>query len=63
MKELGIGGVAPLILRPRHSMEVSCQLHAPAALLPFYRGLGGLQSRYGRGGEEKYSQPPPGVES
>jgi hypothetical protein len=26
------------------------------------RRLGGLQSRSGRGGEEKYSQPPPGIE-
>jgi hypothetical protein len=45
-------------------MEVSGQLHAPAALspekIPWYpldRRLGGLQSRSGRGGEEKNSQP------
>jgi hypothetical protein len=44
-------------------MEVSDQLHAPAALLPgkeplvlLDRGLGGPQSRSGRGGEEKNSQ-------
>jgi hypothetical protein len=43
-------------------MEVSGQLHAPTALLPgkepWYpldRGLGGPQSRSGRGGEEKNS--------
>jgi hypothetical protein len=50
-------------------MEVSGQLHALAALLPeknpWYpldRRLGGPQSRSGRGGEEKNSQPPPGIE-
>jgi hypothetical protein len=50
-------------------MEVSGQLHAPAALLPrkgpWYpldRKLGGSQSRSGRGGEEKNSQPPRGIE-
>jgi hypothetical protein len=44
-------------------MEVSGQLHAPAALppgknpwYPFDRRLGGPQSRSGRGGEEKISQ-------
>jgi hypothetical protein len=29
---------------------------------PLDRKLGGPQSRSGRGGEEKYSQPPPGIE-
>jgi hypothetical protein len=29
---------------------------------PLDRGLGGTQSRSGRGGEEKNSQPPPGIE-
>jgi hypothetical protein len=50
-------------------MEVSGQLHAPAALLPgkepWYpldRRLGGAQSRSGRGAEEKNSQRPPGIE-
>jgi len=50
-------------------MEVSGQLHAPAALhsgketlIPLYRRLGGPQSRYGRGGEEKNSQPLSGIE-
>jgi hypothetical protein len=50
-------------------MEVSGQLHAPAALLPrkdpWYpldRRLGGPQSRSGRGGEEKNSKPPPEIE-
>jgi hypothetical protein len=50
-------------------MEVSDQLHAPAALpqgkspsYPLDRRLGGPQSRSGRGGEEKNSQPPPGIE-
>jgi hypothetical protein len=43
-------------------MQVSGQLHAPAAILPLYRRLGGPQSRYGCGGEEKNSQPLPGLE-
>jgi hypothetical protein len=50
-------------------MEVSGELHAPAALpqgkSPWYqldRRLGGTQSRSGRGGEEKNSQPPSGME-
>jgi hypothetical protein len=50
-------------------MEVSGQLQAPAALpqgkspwYPLDRRLGGPQSRSGRGGEEKNSQPPPGIE-
>jgi hypothetical protein len=30
----GSEGIAPRILRPRHYMEVSGQLHAPAALSP-----------------------------
>jgi hypothetical protein len=49
-------------------MEMSGQLHASAALhqgkSPWYsfdRRLGGPQSRSGRGGEEKNSQPPPGI--
>jgi len=28
-----------------------------------YKRLGGLQSRSGHGGEEKNSQPPPGIET
>jgi hypothetical protein len=50
-------------------MEVSGQLHAPAALppgketlVPMDRRLGGPQSRSGRGGEEKNSQPSPEIE-
>jgi hypothetical protein len=50
-------------------MEVSGQLHAPAALppgkepwYPLGRRLYGPQSRFGRGGEEKNSQPLPGLE-
>jgi hypothetical protein len=50
-------------------MEVSGQLHAPAALPPVKqpleqldRRLGGPQSRSGRGGEEENSQPLPGLE-
>jgi hypothetical protein len=49
-------------------MEVSDQSHAPAALpqgkspcYPMDRRLGGPQSRSGRGGEEKNSQPPPRI--
>jgi hypothetical protein len=66
---LGNGGIAPRI-RPRPYMEVSGQLHAPAALppgkdtlvYPLDRRLGGPQSRSGRGGREKNSQPPSGIE-
>jgi hypothetical protein len=61
------GGITPLILWPR--MEVSDQLHARATLLPakgpWYpmdRRMGESQSRSGRGGEEKASQPLPGIE-
>jgi hypothetical protein len=50
-------------------MEVSGQFHAPAALpqeksllYPLDRRLGGHQRRSGRGGVEKNSQPPPGIE-
>jgi hypothetical protein len=63
------GGIAARILWPRHEMEVSGQLHAPAALppekspcYPLDRRLSELQSRSGRGGEEIKSQPPPGIE-
>jgi hypothetical protein len=59
---------------PRHKLEVSGQLHASAALLPgmssrypFYRSLGGPQSRSGRYGEVNIfyptgtrTPPPPG---
>jgi len=30
----GSGGIAPHVLRPRNEIEVSGQLHAPAALSP-----------------------------
>jgi hypothetical protein len=50
-------------------MEVSGQLHAPAALpqgksprYPLDSGLDGPQSRSGHGDEGKNSQPPPGIE-
>jgi hypothetical protein len=62
---LGSGDIVPLILWPWYWMEVSGQLHAPAALpqgkSPWYtldRRLGGPQSRSGLGGEEKNSQLP-----
>jgi hypothetical protein len=38
----GIGGIAPLILWPRQQMEVSGQLHAPAAFPPKERASGAL---------------------
>jgi len=51
-------------------MEVSGQLHALAALpqgkrpwCPLARRLGRPQSQSGRSGEEKNSQPLPGIES
>jgi hypothetical protein len=42
-------------------MDVSGQLHpqGKSSRYPLYRRLGGTQSRSGRGGEEKNSQPPP----
>jgi hypothetical protein len=50
-------------------MDVSGQLHAltplhrgKEPLVPLNRRLGGLQSRSGRSGEEKNSQPLPGLE-
>jgi len=50
-------------------MEVSGQLHAPAALppgkepqYPLDMRLGGTQPRPGRGGKGKRSQPLPGIE-
>jgi hypothetical protein len=50
-------------------MEVIGQLYVPAALhpgkdpwYPLDRRLSGSQSRSRRGGEEKNSQPPPGLE-
>jgi hypothetical protein len=49
-------------------MDMSGQLHAPAALppekdprYPLDRRVGGPQSRSGRGGEKKNSEPPPGI--
>jgi hypothetical protein len=50
-------------------MEVSCQIHAPTTLpqgksswYPFDRRPDEPQSRSGRGGEEKNSEPLPGLE-
>jgi hypothetical protein len=50
-------------------MEVSGQLHTPAALppgkeplVPIVQEVGGPQSRSGRGGKEKNSQLLPGIE-
>jgi hypothetical protein len=60
----GNGGTAPLILWLRHYMEVSGQLHAPAALPhgkspwnPLDKTLGGPQSHSRCGGGKKNSQP------
>jgi hypothetical protein len=51
-------------------MEMSGHIYAPAALpqgkscrYPLERRLGGPQIRSGRGGEEKNSQPLPGLEA
>jgi hypothetical protein len=47
-------------------MEVSGQLHAPAALPPRYlldKRLSGPRRRSGHGVEEKNSQPPPGIKA
>ena len=52
--------IALLILKSRHSMEVSGQLHAPAALppgkesrYPCNKSLDGSQGRSGRFGEDR----------
>jgi hypothetical protein len=37
--------------------------HRKSPWHPLDRSLGGPQSRFGRGGEEKISQPPPGLET
>jgi hypothetical protein len=63
----GSGCIAPLIRWPRHYMEMSSQLHTPAALPPGKElqvpiGYECEWVRSGRGGEEKNSQPPPGIE-
>jgi hypothetical protein len=65
----GNGGIAPLILWPRHYMgRVVSYTPRPlypqgkSPCYPLYRRQGGPLSRSGRGGEEKNSQPPPGIE-
>jgi hypothetical protein len=65
----GSGGIAPCILKSRHEIEVSGQLHASAVLFQGMklrytsdRRLGGRQSRCGRDGEEKNSLPLLGIE-
>jgi hypothetical protein len=65
----GSGGIAPIILDlgARWTLVVSFT-HRPlypqgkSIWYPLGRRLGGSQSRSGRGGEEKNSQPPPGIE-
>jgi hypothetical protein len=54
----------PTFSWPRHYLEASGQLHAPAALPPekeprhpVNRRVGGPQSEYGRRGEEKIRNP------
>jgi hypothetical protein len=54
---------------PRHKKKASGQLHTPVALPPgkeplhaLDKRLGELQSRSGRGGEDKNSQLLPGLE-
>jgi hypothetical protein len=65
----GNGGIDLSITEHGTKMEVSDQLHAPAALppgkIPWYsldRSLGGSWSRPGRGNEEKNSQLLPRLE-
>jgi hypothetical protein len=69
MKTWGSGGKAPHILdldtRWRWVVSFTPRSLYPqekSPRYPFDRRLGGTQSRYGRGGEEKHSQPPPGIE-
>jgi hypothetical protein len=65
----GSGGIAPRILDLVTSwMWVVSFTHRPlypqrkSPQYPLYRRLSGSQNRSGRGGEEKNSQPPPGIE-
>jgi hypothetical protein len=69
MKAYWVGGIAPLILdlgtRWRRVVRFTRRLLYPQAKSLWYsldRRLGGLQSRSGRGGEEKNSQLLPGLE-
>jgi hypothetical protein len=62
----GVEVYLQVVLWPRHYIEVSGQLHVPAALpqgkSPCYQldmRLGGPQSRSGRGGEKNNPQPLP----
>jgi len=62
--------IAQIILNLGTQMEVSGQLHALPALplgkeprIPLDGRLGGPQIHSGHGGEEKNSQPPPGIET
>jgi hypothetical protein len=65
----GSGGIAPRILdlgaRWRWVVSFMPRPLYPQGKGPWYpldRRLGGSQSRSGRGGEEKNSEPPPGIE-
>jgi hypothetical protein len=66
---LGSGGTAPRILdlgtKWRWVVSFTPRPLYPQGKNPWYpldRRLGGPQNRSGRGGEEKTSQPPPGIE-
>jgi hypothetical protein len=66
---LGSGVIAPRILdlgtRWRRAVNFTPRPLYPqgkSPSCPLDRRLGGPQSRSGRGGEEKNSQPPPGIE-
>jgi len=65
---LGSGSVTPLILWRRHQMGVvsltprTVYPQGKGPRYPLDRRLGGLQSGSEHGGEEKNSQPPPGIE-
>jgi hypothetical protein len=66
---LGSWGIAPRILdlgtRRRRVVSFTLRPLYPQGKCPWYpldKRLGGLQSRSGRGGEEKNSQPLPGIE-
>jgi len=55
------GGIAPLILWPQHFMPWLLYPQGRSPWYPLDRRLGGPQSHSGHGGEEKNSQPPPGI--
>jgi hypothetical protein len=58
----GSGCIAPLLFWPRHYVDVSGQLHAPATLTRGEEALVPIRYEAGWAPEKKNSQPPSGIE-